>query len=667
MGKLLLCLILGIVTAYFTKPPTLAILALVIVLLALSGYRIITYKKSKGKLFWGILFFATSYTLGMLTYTFHNPKNQAHYYNAKQLIQNSNKLRCKVSKVLKPSPYQYKYEVELKGVNAERKHGKLLLNLDKDSTQFILDVDDEFIFFGRLQEIQQPLNPYQFNYKKYLEHQHIYHQIYVHPSKLFNIKNSTTTIYGKAAQLRNNINIALKKYKIGEDQLGITNALLLGQRQDLSEEIYNNYKLAGAVHILAVSGLHIGILLLFLNFLLSPLLRFKHGNLIRFVIVVLLLWSFAVIAGLSASVVRAVTMFTCIAYAFYLRRPTNMYNILIISMFFLLLCKPMFLFDVGFQLSYAAVFAIVSIHPLFMKLWRPTYWLPRRVWELFTVSVAAQLGIIPISLLYFHQFPGLFFISNIVIVPFLGIILGMGILVITFALTGWLPTILATIYNYLIASMNGIIEWIASNESFVFKDIYFSWSLLLTSYFLIICGVLFVKHKTGKYGLAFLSTIVALQSVLLYTKVKKEQTNRLVVFHKSRSTLLAQQKGRTLKLFADSSKVDLSSYTIKNYKTGENIHTISFMSPQDIFLFKNKKLVVVDSLGVYTNTRKPDYLLLSNSPKISLERLLDSLQPRQVIADGSNYKSFVARWQATAQKRKLPFHYTGEKGAFIID
>jgi competence protein ComEC len=327
----------------------------------------------------------------------------------------------------------------------------------------------------------------------------------------------------------------------------------------------------------------------------------------------------------------------------------------------------MFLFDVGFQLSYAAVFAIVSIHPLFMKFWRPTYWLPRRVWELFTVSIAAQLGIIPISLLYFHQFPGLFFISNIVIVPFLGIILGMGILVIALALTGWLPTILATIYNYLITSMNGIIEWIASNESFVFKDIYFSWSLLLTSYFLIICGVLFAKHKTGKYGLAFLSAIVALQSVLLYTKVKKEQTNRLVVFHKSRSTLLAQQKGRTLKLFTDSSKVDLSSYTIKNYKTGENIHTISFKPPQDIFLFRKKKLVVVDSLGVYTNTPKPDYLLLSNSPKINLERLLDSLQPRHVIADGSNYKSFVARWQATAQKRKLPFHYTGEKGAFIID
>ena len=99
-----------------------------------------------GVFFFFYLFFATSYTLGMLTFTFHNPKNQAHYYNAKQLIQNSNKLHCKVSKVLKPSPYQYKYEVELKAVNAERKHGKLLLNLDKDSTQFILDVDDEFIW-----------------------------------------------------------------------------------------------------------------------------------------------------------------------------------------------------------------------------------------------------------------------------------------------------------------------------------------------------------------------------------------------------------------------------------------------------------------------------------------------------------------------------------------
>ena len=153
------------------------------------------------------------------------------------------------------------------------------------------------------------------------------------------------------------------------------NALLLGQRQDISKELTANYSKAGAIHILAVSGLHVGIILWMLSFVLKPLERFKKGKVIKLVLVVLFLWFFAVLAGMSASVTRAVTMFSAIAIGQFFNKRNAIEQSLIFSMFLLLLLKPLFLFDVGFQLSYLAVFGIIWVQPVFYQLWKPKYYI----------------------------------------------------------------------------------------------------------------------------------------------------------------------------------------------------------------------------------------------------------------------------------------------------
>ena len=143
------------------------------------------------------------------------------------------------------------------------------------------------------------------------------------------------------------------------------------------------------MHILAVSGLHVGIVLMLLNLLFKPIEYIKHGKAIKVMIILLILWGFAIVAGLSASVTRAVTMFSVVAIAMHLNRPTNIYNTLAISIFILLSFKPMFLFDVGFQLSYVAVLAIVTIQPLLNKLWKPKWKAFDFLWNIFTVTIAA--------------------------------------------------------------------------------------------------------------------------------------------------------------------------------------------------------------------------------------------------------------------------------------
>jgi len=282
--------------------------------------------------------------------------------------------------------------------------------------------------------------------------------------------------------------------------------------------MYQQYSSAGVIHILAVSGLHVGIILLILQLLLRPLEYLRKGRFIKTLIIVALLWCFAIIAGLSPSVVRAVTMFSIVAIGMNMKRPTSIFNTLAISMFILLLLKPMFLFDVGFQLSYLAVFAIVWIQPLLYKSWTPKYKGVDYFWQIFTVTIAAQIGVAPLSLFYFHQFPGLFFLSNLVIIPVLGLILGLGILVIFLALINALPEFMVTLYGGIISTLNNFVSWVAQQEAFLFRGISFGIVAVLLSYLLIVFGIRVIKNRRFKRLVPFLLTILIIQSIALYKK-----------------------------------------------------------------------------------------------------------------------------------------------------
>ncbi|GAA4943701.1 ComEC/Rec2 family competence protein [Algibacter agarivorans] len=669
--KLTVCLILGILIGYLMDISFRASLLLSASLLTILLIFYLVAKKQFIKTIWfGVFACGLMISIGILTTNVHNQKNVSNHYTHQLSTKNDalKTITFRIREVLKPSNYYDKYVIDLLQVDDKKVTGKSLLNIPKDSLKSVLKVDDILISKTEFKDLAHPLNPHQFNYKNYLDKKYIYHQLYATNKSLFDVESDTQTLLGLADNIRQHINKKLKPYHFNPNELSIINALLLGQRQDISEEVYNSYTNAGVIHILAVSGLHVGIILLILSFVLKPLERFKHGKLIKTILLVSILWSFALIAGLSASVTRAVTMFSIVAIAVNLKRPTNIYNTFAISMFVILLFKPLFLFDVGFQLSYLAVFSIVTIDPYLYKLWKPKNKIIDIYWHTFTVTVSAQIGIIPLSLFYFHQFPSLFFISNLVIIPFLGIILSFGILVIILAVLNMLPQLAANIYGSIISLMNDFVSWISTQESFLFKDIPFSLLYVLVSYFLIISFVRLLIKKNYSTLRAFLVFILVAQASTIYTKYNTPQ-NEFIVFHKSRYSLLGNVQNNKILVSHDfDSLTKLKNNTIKDYSVGSLIETIKEDSIYPIYQLNNKTLLIVDSLGIYNiKSLKPDYVLLRQSPKMNLNRLIDSINPQQIIADGSNYKSYVARWEAICKKRKLPFHQTSKKGAFIID
>lgn len=663
--KLTLCLVLGILLGKYFQLGIIISSIQSVFFLALLSWSF--YKgTSKKSILFGVLVVLTTISTGMLSTALAIPENHSDHYS-NQISEHNTSWRLKILEVMKPTPFATRYVARVQSNEDKITSGKVLLNFYSISPPTILQVDDELLVLGRPELIKPPLNPYQFDYKKYLADLGITHQFTLDRSEYLLSKNPSKTLYGVAAGLRNSIISKLDTANFGVEELSIIQALLLGQRNDIAEDTYNNYRNAGAVHILAVSGLHIGILLLLLQFLLRPLELLPHGKKLKLFVIVILLWAFAFLAGFSASIIRAVTMFTFVAYAMYLNRPSNTFNILALSIFFILLVvNPFLLFSVGFQMSYAAVFAIVWIYPLFQKLWYPQNWFFRKVWQLLSVSVAAQFGVLPISLFYFHQFPGLFFVSNLLIVPFLGLILGMGILVILLSLYNILPDMLVKIYDFLIGLMNDVIGWVAQQEAFVFQNIPFDWVQLLLGYAVFICLVIVFQKATFKRMAILLATFIGFQLWVFISAYRTAQTTRLLLVHQTRNSVLMHQNGNQLSVLTN--EPDKVRRMVIDYQVGERIASIAYQNLENSYTFRQKKIVLLDSLVVFpSEVKHVDYLLMTQSPKINLERLIDSLKPKHIIVDGSNYRSYVNRWKLSCAKRKLPFHYTGEKGAYYFD
>ena len=648
----------------FNAELLLIILAGLSVLLAILF--VVFRNKPMKSVWYGITTSGIMVVLGMLLVHYHNPIHLNKHYTHHVDPNSETLFTLKIERKLKPSLYQDKYYAEILDVNQISVVGTILLNIQKDSMSEIFNVGDIILLKSKAQEVSSAKNPHQFDYKNYLERHYVFLQINASATEIFHIKAAQPTLLAYADKLRNHMQYKLKHYGLQGDEFAIVNALLLGQRQDISEEVYNNFAAAGAIHILAVSGLHVGIIMLLLNWILKPLTYLRYGTVARIIFVILFLWSFAIVAGLSPSVSRAVTMFTAVTIAINFKRANNIYNTLAISAFILLLLKPNFLFEVGFQMSYLAVLGIVSIRPLLYNHWKPKFWLVDKFWSLFTVTLAAQIGVLPVSLFYFHQFPALFFVSNLIIIPFMGLILGLGILVIFLSSLDWIPPFLMQFYAEIISTLNTFIAQIASAESFFIQDIPLNFWQMLGIYLLIISSVSALKYRSSKSIQWALCSVILVQVVYVFSYYENAQSE-FVVFQKNRHTLIGVKNQHQFKLFSNLDSLQLKSDKIvSNYKVGNQIKHFETDQIQDVYQFNEDIILVVDSLGVYNVPFKPSIVLLRDSPKINLERLIDSVQPQQIIADGSNYRSYVSRWKATCDIKKLPFHHTYEMGAFII-
>jgi len=660
-------LVLGILAAHFFPTSTFLFKHLLALLFGVIVLWFRAQKQFIQSVYFGIATYLCFFTIGYFSYQIRLPQFQQHHYSHHTSENKAELLQLKITGNLKPDKFNLKYFAEVNAINGTSAQGKILLNVSKDSIKRLFSVDETLLVYASISEIPKPLNPHQFDYSKYMKSLGVYGQLRISGKEIIKTGKGTKTLLGTAQNLRTGIVGKLQKTKLNIDERAIIQALVLGEKKDIDKSLYDEYAAAGAVHILAVSGLHVGILYVILAFLFKPLSQWKYGITLHSLLIVLLLWGFALLSGLSPSVTRAVTMFSFFAFAKLFNRETNSINTLFLSFLALLIFNPFWLFQVGFQLSYLAVFFIVWLLPIFHKVGYSKYWIVRKIWTIVAVTLCAQIGVLPLSLYYFHQFPGLFLLTNIVVLPFLTVLMCGGILIVLLATLEILPDWLASSYNFLIEGLNDFIHWVAVQDEFLFKNIHFSTLKVVGAYMVIIAlALLLMKMRYSRFVISLLA-ISGFIMIYIYDEFRTS-ANQLVVFQKSKQTLLGYKNGNIFLLFRnDSTKNNSETYPIKSYINAINVDTYSEEKLPQLFKYKHKNILILDSLGIYPKRKKIHTILLTHSPKVNLNRLIDSLKPKQIVADGSNYFTYVKRWEKTCQLKKLPFSHTAKQGAFPIE
>lgn len=551
--------------------------------------------------------------------------------------------------------------------------GDIILYFRKDSVPPPLVYGSRLLLAAPLQAIRNAGNPGSFDYKTYSLFQGITLQVYLTQND-FVIQDGTEQtaidhfIYRSRAWVVN----TLKTFIPGEKEQGLAEALLIGYKDDLDKNLVQAYSNTGVVHIIAISGLHLGLIYAILFLLTKPMKRSKRLLLPRLCIILGSLWLFSILAGAGPSVLRSALMFSLIALGESSSKKTNIYNTLAFSAFVLLCWNPFWLWDVGFQLSYAAVLSIVLF-------FRPVYnWfhLPNKLvdftWKLTAVTISAQILTLPISIYHFHQMPLLFLVTNFIAVPLSSLILMGEILLCALFFLPAVAGFLGMLLSRMIFFMNSYIEGLdrLPFSTWNLLSISVLQTVLLTIFALAICYWLMEKQRLyARLAFASFAIFMLLRGLSFYDAYSQR---KLIVYNVPKHSAIDIIHGRSYSFLGDSLLLYDGFERNFHLQPSRILHRVSpseIMLPRKDLSLAGKQILLLDEALPFSEAspkQKIDLLILSKNPKIYINRLVRSFTLGQVVIDGSVPPWKAALWKQDCDSLQIPVYDVSEKGAFVM-
>lgn len=455
-----------------------------------------------------------------------------------------------------------------------------------------------------LLEIESPSNPNEFNYKEYLSYYNIYFKSYLRSIENVVVSERRVSLLNQVIhQLRDWSYNTLKKNIQNNASFLMAQALLLGGKNNLDEQTKSYFAKTGTLHVLAVSGLHVGIVFLLLSRLAQLFHGLRHFKLIKVVLVLSGVWLYALITGFSPSVQRASIMFSVFAIGGIISGKTNGLNSLFASAFIMLAYNPFLIVNVGFQLSYAAVLGILLIYPpLYQMLqfaWIKSnniHWFIDKCWSITCVSISAQMATFPISLFYFGQFPSYFIFSNLVIIPLVFLLVCLAILLLLSSPLPWFALLIGRLFDAIASFIVWSVQWVSELPFSYASGLHLEFEQVLLIYILIIMLTLWLHQKKLKWIKYFLVGLSIFLVMINVQWIRNSKQNKLVLHSVRGSDVLTLLKGRTAYIIADSQflintsaqKFYLAPYFRKNYI--KNTHFIRFTSKLAGFQLEKDRL-----------------------------------------------------------------------------
>jgi competence protein ComEC len=554
--------------------------------------------------------------------------------------------------------------------------GKVILYFSKADFSKPFQYGDEILVRGSPRLVSGPSNPGEFDYRRYLSFRNIYHQHFIREGEVSFLENNPpSTAMALSMRARMWADRQLKNVVIGDREQGIASALVLGITDGIDNELLGAYSATGAMHVLAVSGLHISIIYLLILWLCKPILKYKFGPWALAVISLFLLWGYAFLTGLSPSVLRAVTMFSFVAIAKPARQFTNIYNILAVSAFFLLVFDPFLIMSVGFQLSYVAVLGILYLQPGLYQIWNSKNYLLDQTWKVTTVAIAAQVATLPLGLLYFHQFPNYFLITNMLVVPISFVVLVVGIAAIIFGFVPILISVLGWILTWSIKLMNGVIFFTDSLPFAITDNIHitlFQCWMLIT---MIICVTIFLERKKFLWFGYTALFVILFSGAGWFHHYHQVRHSQLLVYNVNGFNAIDLMKNGHASFMADSlikygdEKISFHIkparliFGIKKIESPDSVIRKKFDWGSVVF-WENKTLMHVSRGAKLPQTIQTDYVIISFNSVRNLSALSFLSKPPRIILDGTNSYFYSERTMKEAAALGLAVHSVKHHGAY---
>ncbi|MGL4632401.1 MAG: ComEC/Rec2 family competence protein [Leadbetterella sp.] len=520
----------------------------------------------------------TFFCLGILCRYFQDDRHNAeHFTNIKEYSQYVGKIISEVEE----KPKSYKATLDVSAVFYQnqwvKSNGRLLVYFSKDHFEKPKS-NQIFVFKNNWRQIETPKNPYEFDYKSYINNKGIYAHQFLRNNDAIFIKDTYSFSIMYLAQIMNQYtkNLFAKHLKT-ENQKSVINALVCGNQGDIDSETKQWFIDTGSIHALAVSGMHVALLFTMLTFFFEKILRVTSKR--SLIVISILLWIYALFTGLSPSVARATVMFTIVLFGKYYDKEESTLNTLFISALVLLLGNPTWIYDVGFQLSYLAVIGIVVLKPRISSWLEPKNILLSWVWEVSTVSISAQVFTLPLSLYYFHQFPNYFLIANPIVTLVSNFILIIGLIGIIALHIPFVNILWGWVLSICIDFLNTCVKYISLLPGAVTTG--FSINIVATMLLMItvITFTVFLKGYNPRY-LRYTCVGICLLFLTKFRDIYIQNRQEEITFHYiPKGWGISYINGRNAQFFSSDSLIHsptLYSFHLKNYYDSKGIVSKEF-------------------------------------------------------------------------------------------
>lgn len=517
---------------------------------------------------------------------------------------------------------------------------RILLYWIPDSIGEPLQCGNKIAFYTRIRPPEGNTFFSNFDYGRYLKHQGISGTAFAFAGNVRGVGHEERfSLSREALRWRARIIDLYRAYGFAGDELAVVSALTVGDMSEITPELRAVYNATGASHVLSLSGMHIAILAAILMLLLKPLQYIKGGKRIRMLLVLTLLWAFAVLSGLSAPVMRAVSMFSLYAIAVALtgnRMPG--FAVLTVTAFFMLIYRPFYLFDVGFQLSFVAVASILLFYEPVRNLVRVKNRALRYVWEVVALSLVAQLGTSPFILLYFGTFPTYFLLSNLLVAPLAFFILAASVAFLSLFAVPYVGAWAAQALHLLVKVLNDSMAWVQQLSGSQLTAVYITEFQTLLCFLLLGSAYTFFCRRRPVWLCGMLICIIALSVSQWYRRQQSEPGSLCF----TRSEVYAKQRSAIIRLEGEEGLLRVDRWHIGLFNHGR---------------WQQKQ----------SSTRLTlDYAYICRGFRGDLESLSSLFHIRTVIFDTSLSESYCSFLIEECRKLKIPYILMPAGGSYSI-